>query len=63
MPFRVRVGIDVGGTFTDLVALDEGGAALARIKVPSTPRAPELGVLAALEALFDGVSPGAVALL
>lgn len=61
-PSHVRVGIDVGGTFTDLIAIDEGGAALARIKVPSTPRAPELGVLAALEALFDGVSPGAVGL-
>jgi N-methylhydantoinase A len=60
---RVRVGIDVGGTFTDLVALDEAGAPLARIKVPSTPRAPELGVLAALSALLEDVPPQAIALL
>jgi N-methylhydantoinase A len=63
MSRRVRVGIDVGGTFTDLVALDEGGAVLARIKVPSTPRAPELGVFAALGAVFEKVAPQTIALL
>jgi N-methylhydantoinase A len=45
-----RIGIDVGGTFTDLVAIDaEGGATLA--KVPSTPDDPSLGVLDGLAAL------------
>ena len=34
-----RVGIDVGGTFTDLVAL--GGRGVRVVKVPSTPAAPE----------------------
>lgn len=48
----VRVGIDVGGTFTDLVALDEERGTVRGIKVPSVPSAPEQAVLAALEALL-----------
>lgn len=56
-----RLGIDVGGTFTDLLAFDEQtgtGArapapegALLRYKVSSYPRAPEAGVLEAIRAL------------
>src|SRR5262245_36867559 len=38
----MRVGVDVGGTFTDLVAL--GPRELMVVKVPSTPEAPELGI-------------------
>ena len=33
----VSVGIDVGGTYTDLVAVDQGGA-IESFKIPSTPR-------------------------
>src|SRR6202046_3961070 len=45
-----RIGIDVGGTFTDLVAIDErGGATLA--KVPSTPQDPSIGVIHGLPPL------------
>ena len=43
-----RIGVDVGGTFTDVVAVEDG--TLAVEKVPSTPAAPEEGVLAGLEA-------------
>ncbi|MDQ6932833.1 MAG: hydantoinase/oxoprolinase family protein [Candidatus Eremiobacteraeota bacterium] len=49
----IRIGIDVGGTFTDLVALDEDSGALTNIKVATTPRAPERGVLAALRKLLS----------
>ncbi len=59
----VRIGIDVGGTFTDLVALDEETGRYRKIKVPSTPAQPELGVLAALEALFETREPGEVSLV
>jgi N-methylhydantoinase A len=43
----IRIGIDVGGTFTDVVA--DWGAGTARGKVPSTPDDPEHGVFAACE--------------
>ncbi|MBV9858942.1 MAG: hydantoinase/oxoprolinase family protein [Alphaproteobacteria bacterium] len=45
-----RIGIDVGGTFTDLVGVDEGGRATLA-KVPSTPADPSIGVLDGLAAL------------
>jgi N-methylhydantoinase A len=45
----MRVGIEVGGTFTDLVAISAGGAVTVA-KVPSTPRSPDIGALAALAA-------------
>ncbi len=46
-----HLGIDVGGTFTDLLAFDEQTGELLRYKVPGTPRAPEEGVLQAIQAL------------
>jgi N-methylhydantoinase A len=45
-----RIGVDVGGTFTDLVAIDEGGLTTLA-KVPSTPEDPSLGVLEGLSQL------------
>jgi len=39
-PTRVRCGIDTGGTFTDLVALDEASGDLVVAKWPSSPRDP-----------------------
>ncbi len=45
-----RIGIDVGGTFTDLVAIDPSGEATLA-KVPSTPEDPSLGVIAGIGAL------------
>ncbi|MDH3230073.1 MAG: hydantoinase/oxoprolinase family protein [Alphaproteobacteria bacterium] len=41
------IGVDVGGTFTDLVLMDEGGAPRVA-KVPSTPKNQAFGVLAAI---------------
>jgi len=42
-----RIGVDVGGTFTDLV-LRDGAGSLHVVKVPSVPADPSEGVLAAL---------------
>jgi N-methylhydantoinase A len=44
------IGIDVGGTFTDLVAIDERGAT-SFAKSPSTPQDQSIGVLAGLDEL------------
>jgi N-methylhydantoinase A len=58
----VRVGVDVGGTFTDVVTVADGD--LAVHKTPSTPDAPETGVLNGLEAAAEaGVDLGAVGYL
>lgn len=54
-----RVGIDTGGTFTDLVAVQNGEVRTA--KVPSTPPQFDDGVLNAIEAV--GLRPGDVLLL
>lgn len=43
------VGVDVGGTFTDLVALDPATGRLSAFKVPSNRDAPDQAVLAALD--------------
>ncbi|MET0362302.1 MAG: hydantoinase/oxoprolinase family protein [Sphingobium sp.] len=47
-----RVGIDSGGTFTDLFAVDEDGR-MEVIKVPSTPASPDLAVRNALAQLIE----------
>ena len=46
---RLRVAVDIGGTFTDLVAYDEDSDELITVKTPSTPPTFIEGVLGALE--------------
>ncbi len=58
---RYRIAIDTGGTFTDVLMLDNHTGAIATAKVPSTPSSPELAFLRGLAEL--GVSPQAVAFL
>lgn len=43
-----RIGVDIGGTFTDLVYFDEDTGITAEGKVPTVPSAPEEGVVAAI---------------
>ena len=40
-----RIGIDTGGTFTDLVAIEESTGRIITAKRPSTPRDPIAGIL------------------
>lgn len=40
-----RIGVDVGGTFTDLIAYDETSGEVTVAKVPTTPSAPENAVM------------------
>src|SRR3954471_20112512 len=46
---RIRVGIDTGGTFTDVVALDEDSGEIVTTKTPSTPANPADGFLAGID--------------
>ena len=58
----VRIGIDVGGTFTDLVAVDDdGGVTIA--KAASTPADPSIGVMAGLERLAAALGVELAAML
>jgi N-methylhydantoinase A len=49
---RYRLGVDVGGTHTDLVLLDAATGALTVEKVASTPENPALGVLDGVKRLL-----------
>ena len=48
MASNYRIGVDVGGTFTDLVIADEGGRIICLAKAASRPDRPEEGVVEAL---------------
>ncbi|AEA25282.1 hydantoinase/oxoprolinase N-terminal domain-containing protein [Pseudonocardia benzenivorans] len=56
---ELRIGIDVGGTNTDAVVVDEAGTILAAEKLPTTAAVFE-GIRAALDAVLGQVDPGAV---
>ena len=44
-----RLGVDVGGTFTDLILVDEKSGNIFTAKVPSTPEDSSIGVLNGIE--------------
>ena len=49
---RIRIGIDTGGTFTDVVAFDEDSGALVTTKTPSTPSNPADGFITGIEKIL-----------
>lgn len=49
MTSDVRIAVDVGGTFTDVVRLDPATGEIRFEKVPTTPKSPTTGVLAAFD--------------
>jgi N-methylhydantoinase A len=58
----VRVGIDIGGTFTDFLLIDSASGSFAVHKALTTPQDPSVAVLDGLKTLLDsaGVAPSAV---
>ena len=46
---KLRVAVDIGGTFTDICILDEGSGALRVAKTASTPEDPLIGAMRGLE--------------
>ena len=54
-----RLGVDVGGTFTDLLLIDEDSGKTFTAKVPSTPRDSSIGVLNGVARICEesGVDP------
>ena len=49
----IRIGIDVGGTFTDLFLLDEASGRVVRHKLPSTPDQPHLAPISGIREILE----------
>ena len=57
-----RLGVDVGGTFTDLLLFEAGTGAFWRHKTPSTPHDSSEGIMTGVSAICDaaGITPAEV---
>ena len=58
-----RLGVDVGGTFTDLMLAHDETREIFRVKTPSTPADPSEGVLVGVRRILEesGVAAGDLA--
>ncbi len=59
---HIRIGIDTGGTFTDVVAFDETTGQLTTTKTPSTPADPAEGFIAGVHKVLGLLGKGSDAL-
>jgi N-methylhydantoinase A len=55
-----RLGIDVGGTFTDLLLFDERSGAMRLLKTPSTPHDQSIAILDGIQQLIEETGVAAV---
>lgn len=62
MALTYRLGIDIGGTFTDLVLMNERTGDMLTLKTPSVPRDPARAVLNGVRELIDqhGIDPAEI---
>ena len=58
---NIRLAVDIGGTFTDLIAIDDSTGQIIDRKVPTTPKNYADGVLTAIAG--SGIDPAAIAQL
>ena len=56
MTSRFRLGIDIGGTFTDATLINEGTGEIRVGKVPSTPEDPSIGFMKAIDRMLREAS-------
>ena len=56
---RLRIGIDTGGTFTDVVALDTISGEVHTTKTPSTPSDPSVGFAEGVRLILDEIGADA----
>ena len=58
----MRLGVDVGGTFSDLVLHDDARGRTFRAKTPTTPDDRSVGILTGIKLIADiaAVAPGAI---
>lgn len=59
---RVRIGIDTGGTFTDVVAVDDDSGEIVTTKTPSTPADPAEGFLSGIDKVLTRLGLGGEAI-
>src|SRR5882672_2513620 len=55
---RFRIGIDTGGTFTDIVAVDAACGAMHVTKVSSTPANPAIGLVRGVHRILNDMGAG-----
>ena len=59
----IRIGIDTGGTFTDVVALDELTGQIVTTKTPSTPNDPADGFMIGIDKVLKLLGAGATEII
>src|SRR6266545_6035223 len=57
-PRRIRIGVDTGGTFTDVVAFDEDSGEVVTTKTPSTPADPAQGFMDGIHKVLARLGDG-----
>src|ERR1700761_1474632 len=58
---HLRIGIDTGGTFTDIVCVDAAAGTMRVTKVASTPSNPAIGLVRGVKAIMADASLDALA--